>query len=163
MDRPPQRWAVWCAHLAVLSSLPSGIWRILVVLHVPLGLGPLERLGVNTLGGSLSLVFLTTVQEFFAFLTLGLVSRWGEVMPRWIPLLGGRTVRPWVAALAAGLGAVALTVLWTGSIVFARPTAAWYALPELGRTIITILYAPLLVWGPLLGVVTVAYVRRHRG
>ncbi|MGW3581096.1 hypothetical protein ACWDM8_07195 [Streptomyces rubiginosohelvolus] len=32
--------------------------------------------------------------ELIAILTIGLVRGWGEVAPAWIPLIGGRRVRP---------------------------------------------------------------------
>jgi hypothetical protein len=39
-------------------------------------------------------------------LTIGLVRPWGEVLPRWIPLVGGRTVPVRAAVTVAGLGTI---------------------------------------------------------
>lgn len=44
-----------------------------------------------------------------AALTLGLVMRWGEAYPCWIPRLGGRPVRPRTAIIPAAAVAVLLT------------------------------------------------------
>ncbi|MFI1680909.1 hypothetical protein [Streptomyces sp. NPDC020607] len=38
----------------------------------------------------------------------GLVREWGEVVPAWVPVLGGRRVRPLAAVVPALLGAAAL-------------------------------------------------------
>jgi hypothetical protein len=98
-----------------------------------------------------------------ALLALGLIRPWGEVVPGWIPILGGRRVPPLAAVIPAGLAAVLLTVVTvTGAAGWSRefdvagsPTgaAAW---------LMTAAYLPLLAWGPLLAVATFAYHRRRR-
>ncbi|WP_427891692.1 hypothetical protein ACQHIV_03820 [Kribbella sp. GL6] len=107
------------------------------------------------------MIGLCLLSEALALLTLGLVRPWGEVLPRWIPLLGERRVHPLAAAVPAGLGAVALTVLWT-------PMAFWWAIPHTdmtnrGKNLVGFVYLPLVAWGPLLGAITVAYFRRRTG
>lgn len=79
------RWAVLAAHAVPLVTLPSGLWRIAVVAGVPL----LPQ-AVQDWGEGLYIVMLSVVAECLALLTLGLVRPWGEVVPRWIPLIGGR-------------------------------------------------------------------------
>lgn len=98
--------------------------------------------------------------EGAALLTLGLVRPWGEVVPRWIPVLGGRRVPVAAAVVPAGLGVVFCLVAWT-------PFLAWWQLPHpdltpVGVTLIGILYLPLVAWGPLLGAVTYSYWLRRR-
>jgi hypothetical protein len=44
-----------------------------------------------------------------AFLTLGLVQRWGEVFPRWVPFLSGKRVPPAMAIVPASLVTVMVT------------------------------------------------------
>lgn len=34
---PPPRWAVRAAHVAAWSTVPSGVWRVALVLGVPVG------------------------------------------------------------------------------------------------------------------------------
>ncbi|TVT46420.1 MFS transporter [Amycolatopsis rhizosphaerae] len=87
--------------------------------------------------------------------TLGLVRPWGEIAPRWLPLIGGR--RP------ALLGAAMLCT-----------TVGWFAFSQaaslIGRVAQTtaqqvvpvVCYAPLLAWPPLLVATTVAYYRRRK-
>jgi hypothetical protein len=118
-------------------------------------------------------VGLSAASELLAFTAVGLVSTWGEVFPRWLPGLRGRRVPALAAAAPAGLGAAALTLLWTwtavslslGLRIDGRPQGAdaplgfgdWQGLVAVAA------YAPLLLWGPLLGAVTVSYwKRRHR-
>ncbi len=166
------RWAVRAVWLIQLSVLPSSLWRILVfTFHVPLWLG---EVGNGNLPAwfpiELYVVALSLVSELFAFAAFGLVCRWGEVWPRWVPFLKGRTIRPVVAVVPAALGALALTVMWTwtsGLALLGRnvqgephhdPGLTWET--WLGTTMLLV-YLPLLLWGPLLGALTVHYARRR--
>jgi hypothetical protein len=136
-----------------------------------LGSGP----GSSGLPGvplGLYVVLLSIVSELLAFTAVGLVSTWGEVVPRWIPVLRGRRVPTLAAVIPGALGAAALTLLWTwmavtmslGLRIDGRPQAAaapvsfgdWKGLVAVAA------YAPLLVWGPLLAAVTISYWRRRR-
>lgn len=75
-------------------------------------------------------------------------------------LIGGRRVPPLAAVIPAGLGAVAPTLLWTG--VFSNVGAIFdeYGLEGSVRMVVLAGYAPVLLWNPLLGAVTVSYARR---
>lgn len=158
---PPPRWAVRAAHAAALVTLPTGIWRLLLATGHPAGYTDAGYAAMGLTGwGAVYVVGLSVASEALALLTLGLVRPWGEVVPRWIPLLGGRPIHPLAAVVPAGVAAVALTVLWT-------PFVAWWAIPHpdmtaLGNTIVGFLYLPLVAWGPLLGAVTISYHRRRR-
>ncbi|WP_371502526.1 hypothetical protein [Kitasatospora sp. NBC_00374] len=157
---PTPRWAVRAAHIAALSALPAGIWRLLLTAGY---LGGYTEAGYEALGitgwSAFYVAGLSVATEALALLTIGLVRPWGEVLPRWIPLLGGRRVHPMAAVVPAALGAVGLTCIWT-------PFALWWAVPHpdmtaLGNTVVGFLYLPLVAWGPLLGAVTFAYHRRR--
>ncbi|WP_250573555.1 hypothetical protein [Nonomuraea sediminis] len=80
------RWAVLAAYATPLLVLPSGLWRIAgFILEVPLlEYGPTPP-GEGFDGGWAYILALSVVSEAAAFLTVGLVSQWGEVWPRWIP------------------------------------------------------------------------------
>lgn len=157
----PARWAVRAAHVIPLLTLPSGIWRLLLAdgHHAVYTDAGYKALG-TTGWGAVYVVALSLAGEALALLSLGLVRPWGETLPHRVPLLGGRRV-PWQAAVVpAGLGAVALTVLWSSF-------ALWWAIPHddmtpAGSVVAGFLYLPLVAWGPLLGAVTVSTYRRRR-
>ncbi|WTV65301.1 hypothetical protein OG753_01105 [Streptomyces sp. NBC_00029] len=156
----PPRWAVCAAHLTTWVVLPSGLWRIALVLGYPAGYSDVDFESFQTIGAKVWMLTLSVVCELAAFLTIGLVRPWGEVVPHWIPLIGGRRVRPVAAVVPAALGAVALTALWAF-------TPWWWTFPHddmtpTGSLVVGILYLPLFLWGPLLAAVTISYHRRHR-
>ena len=98
-------------------------------------------LGFAALGGSV--------------LTVGLISRWGEVFPRWLPVLRGRAVPAAVALVVAG----AITLAGRSII---QPVVTGDAnLGEAGAE--ALLIFPFPIWGPLLGAAAIAYYLRRRG
>ncbi|MFF3608569.1 hypothetical protein [Streptomyces sp. NPDC002463] len=151
------------------TVLPAGLWRLPAAFDSGIGIG--ERVYV---------VFLSLFSEAVAFTAIGLVARWGEVVPSWVPVLRGRRIPPAAVLVPAALGATALTLLWSvltlateimGTTIrgdalpadFPSRVGGWMAVSYY------VCYAPLALWGPLLGVLTVAYGRRrarserHRG
>lgn len=157
--RPPEtvpRWAVRAAHLIPLCTLPSGLWRVALVV------GLAGHRGRPRPWDSAVILSLSVVSEALALLALGLVRPWGEVVPDWIPLLGGRRIPTMAAVVPATLGACAVTVIWTFAAVNS-PNLANGAAGFHGPALWAIYgcYAPLLAWGPLLAAVTVAYHRRR--
>ncbi|WP_324607954.1 hypothetical protein [Streptomyces rimosus] len=166
---PPPRWAIRLAHLAALTPLPSSLWRIAAALGIPVGFTGDNALATVTFGSwfSLYMIALSLFADGLGLLALGLVRHWGEVFPRWIPLIGGRRVPTAVAVVPAGLGAIVLTAVgvmgvfgWNAPGNMGHPDApdgiAYWAM--------TICYLPLVAWGPLLAAVTGHYwLRRHRG
>jgi hypothetical protein len=106
-----------------------------------------------------------------AFAAVGLVATWGEVFPRWIPVLRGRIVPRAVAVVPAALGAMVLIsiTLWTAitlsfGLTVQGDEASFDVLTfqTWQGTLAIAAYSPLLAWGPLLAAVTVAYHRRRR-
>lgn len=171
------QWARFAALAIQLAVLPSSIWRIAAVaFHAPL----LDTAPGTDSSGNLPswlpieayVIMLSIVSEVLAFTAYGLIAVWGEVFPRWVPWLRARRVRTPVAVVPATTGAVALTVLWTMVVVTAvsghtiqgdplppeNPMAVtwhWRGIVLFGS------YAPLVLWGPLLGLLTIAYIRRR--
>ncbi|MFB4317827.1 hypothetical protein [Actinomadura sp. 21ATH] len=160
MSGPVPRWADWAAQATMWCALPSGIWRILFALGLPAGFtGSLDPQGEPELLAYV--VVLTVAAEAVAFLSLGLVRPWGEIWPRWVPVLRGRRIRPLAVVIPAALGSVALMVTWAklfNGFGTGDPEEAHGA----KLVIIYVCYAPLLAWGPLLAAVTVAYAVRRR-
>lgn len=159
---PASRWARRAAGLTVLTTLPSAIWRTSMALGVPVGAdGPYVTEHYGSLGwGTVYVIGLSLVLVGLASLTLGLVRPWGEIAPRWMPVIGGKRVRPLAAVIPAGAGAVALTLLWCAVFTGIDEIFSVYGLDGAERVVIFICYAPMLLWGPLLGAVTVSYAKR---
>lgn len=167
------------AALAIpLTVLPSSLWRIAVcTFHAPIMRGgagsALGGSGVPGLPLGLYVILLSIVSELLAFTAVGLVSSWGEVFPGWIPGVRGRRVPVLVAAGPATAGAAVLTALWTWAAISLSlglrldgrpsPVDAPLSLGDWKGLLAVAAYAPLLLWGPLLGAVTVSYWRRRRG
>ncbi|MWA11783.1 hypothetical protein [Streptomyces sp. BA2] len=151
------RWAVIAAHAVPLATLPSALWRVALVAGLPVADMPVEGWGEM-----LYVLGLSVVSECLALLTLGLVRGWGEVVPGWIPLLGGREVRPLAAVVPALLGAAGLFLI-TGWFVYAVYADLGPGVTDsaVRQAILVACYAPLLLWAPLLVAVTVAYYKRR--
>src|SRR5256885_1595768 len=85
---------------------------------------------------------LATMGAGGALLTLGLVQRWGEVYPRWIPYLRGKPVRPRTAIVPASLVAILIT---SAGLMYVR----WFLLGRFRLTSETWgLFLPRAVSGP---------------
>lgn len=172
------RWTRVAAHAVPFTVLPSGLWRIAAVtFRVPLAdVEGHDRAASR--GSALGLpagayvVILTVMSELLALLSVGLVARWGEVVPGWVPRLGGRRLPAKAVVVPAAAGALVLTVLWTAVAAssLAGVTIRGQRLPADNPlrgsgwrlAVFVAAYAPLLLWGPLLGALTVAYLRRRR-
>jgi hypothetical protein len=170
------RWARIAACAIPLTVFPASLWRISAfTFGAPIVRGDLgSAVGSSGRGVPLGLyvILLSVVSELLAFTAVGLVSRWGEVFPRWIPVLRGRRVPVLFAVVPAALGAAVLTLLWTwmavtmslGLRIDGRPQGAASPLSfgDWKGLVAVAAYAPLLLWGPLLGAVTISYWRRRR-
>ncbi|WP_433309135.1 hypothetical protein ACQP0U_19780 [Micromonospora sp. CA-269861] len=116
--RPVPRWTRRWAYVAVALPLvgwavPHGLW----VLGVPVGISERE---LNDIQRSLSTatgVAITLVPPLAGLLVLGLVQRWGQQFPRWVPGLHGRQVPRRLAVIPAGV--VALTLVTYGVLSIA--------------------------------------------
>lgn len=160
---PVPRWAVRIAHIIPLLTLPSGLWRVALAVGISAGVTQSAYDALTAGSGAVwYLLGLSVLSEALALLALGLVRPWGVVPPRWLPILGGRRMRPWAVVLTAGTGSAALIALWTPTVLsWWSNSAPRGGMTETGHVVIGLLYVPLIAWGPLLAVLTVAYHRRH--
>jgi hypothetical protein len=158
--RPVPRWAQVVAHLVPLTTLPSGLWRVAIAFGFSLGM--LDHGEPLHVGGweSVYLVCLSLTIEGLALLAFGLVRPWGERAPRRFPLIGGRPIPPRLVVAVAGTGALLVTFV---SLMFFLPrdSIADLEATDAGLTVAVACYLPLLLWGPLLAALTVAYYRRR--
>ncbi|MBB5785525.1 hypothetical protein [Jiangella mangrovi] len=170
---------VWTRRAALaipLVVLPSTIWRIVTVWFLPLP----DGMSTGDASGDLPTWFplevyvlvLSLVSEGLALLCVGLITRWGESWPRWVPVLRGRRIPVPVVLVPALLGATILTALWgwTGATFLLGRNVQGERLPgnaplqidSLDGVVAFVCYAPLVLWGPLLFAVALAYRRRRR-
>ena len=81
-------------------------------------------------------------------------------MPRRFPVIGGRHIAPRVMTVAATTGALLVTLI---ALMFFLPrdNISTMEATDTGLAVAVACYAPLLLWGPLLGALTIAYYRRR--
>ncbi|WP_242889653.1 hypothetical protein [Actinomadura litoris] len=105
---------------------------------------------------------LSILTEVAALAAIGLVSRWGEVFPSWVPMVGTRRVPPMLVIVPATIGGLVMTLVtvmglnWFGVIEGAQYENFWWE--ALAKTAIT----PIAAWGPILLALTAAYHVRRR-
>ena len=159
-NRPVARWARVVAPLVPLTTLPSGLWRIAIACGFSLGMldhgEPIDIQGWE----SVYLICLSLTIEGLALLAFGLVRPWGEYVPRRFPGIGGRRVPPRLVVAVAGTGTLLVTFI---ALMFFIPGDSIADLEgtDAGRVVAVACYLPLLLWGPLLGALTIAYHRRR--
>lgn len=163
-EHPVPRWAYRLAHVIPLLTLPSGLWRLGLVAGSSMGM--LDDYGrparLESVWQGVYIVCLTLFSEAVALTAFGMVKGWGEVVPRWIPWLGGRRVAPYAAIVPATLGALSLIAIWTYGFrdVFSGDFIPFSS--NAAAALMISCYAPLQLWGPALLVLTWAYWRRRR-
>ena len=147
--------------VAVAMAVPIGyaITRLGWLLGVPVGISEefLARISqITPIGaglGSLALIG--------AVLTLGLVQRWGEVWPRWVPVLRGRPIPPRgpaYAALAVAVPIAAAGLMYIRKMIAGVQIGPPGAESELGAWLPEMLW-PL--WAAALAVAALAYLLRR--
>lgn len=159
------RWGRWAVYVAATIPVLYAVTRLAWALGLPLGISEellrdLQESGMWVVGAALATMGLAG-----SILTLGLVQRWGEVFPRWIPGLAGKRVPPALAIVPPSLVSVLVT---TAGLMFIRLQLAG-ALDEVfafGSELQWAAIAPELlwpVWGAALSAATFAYYYRRRG
>jgi hypothetical protein len=163
--QPVSRWMKAAAYAVPLCVLPSALWRLWALAEGP----PPGCRHVMRAWEAYHVTGLSVVSFGAALLTIGLVRRWGEVVPGWIPLVGGRTVPVRAAVTAASVGATLIFGVYAYALL--NPILHFMVAPDIpgcpsplngpGAWVAVASYAPLLAWGPLLVVDIVVYYRRR--
>lgn len=155
-----ERWGKWATYTAVFLPLIYSLTRWAWAFNIPLGVSRkfLIEEARDTPNIWLFGAALGTVGAIGAVLTLGLISRWGEIFPRWFPFISGKRVPPAMAIIPATFISI---VVFISGVMYNR---LWIkgAFPE--GNIAT--YAPELtwpIWGLALGLATFAYHLRRKG
>ncbi|MET9317822.1 hypothetical protein ABZX12_38875 [Kribbella sp. NPDC003505] len=148
-----RRWGRVATLAAAACPLPYACLRLLWLTPWPLDLrADMDRPEIRMQGAFLGVAALVGCT-----LTLGLISRWGEVFPRRLPFVGGRTVPPALAVVPGSLVAAAATMAGPGLLLSSLESDGGIA-----SLALTVLIFPFPVWGPLLGAAVFAYHLRRR-
>jgi hypothetical protein len=157
------RWGRVAAYASMVVPVIYAVTRYAWALGIPVGMTDEywrqgQQAGLWTSGLSLA-----TFGLGGAVLTLGLVQRWGEAFPHWIPGLAGHRVPIGLAVIPASIVSVLLIVggitIWAG---YARVAEGAVATGQDAMLVVgpTLLF-PL--WGAALAVATLGYYFRRRG
>jgi hypothetical protein len=166
MTRSSRRWRTAIFWIAVLVPVPYGSSRLLWAAGVPIGIDEAFLRELHSPGwGSLGLVALALLSEGTAVFTRVFLAPDGvRVVPAWVPVAGGRRIRPWlvVAPLLAPIAILALANAFTVGLVvddgFTMPAGndglpAWSFWGQL---------AIFWIWGASLTAATFLYWRETR-
>jgi hypothetical protein len=145
------RWGRAAVVVAVVCALPYGLHRLTWLTRWPMGMDAAALAAQPEMRLHGLLLGLAALAG--AVLTSGLVARWGEVWPRWVPVVRGRRVPVAAAAVPGALVAALFTVAALPMALMSIHTGQLWGL----------LVFPFPVWGPALGLAVLGYVLRRRG
>ncbi|MFC4020347.1 hypothetical protein ACFOW4_20715 [Micromonospora sp. GCM10011542] len=157
VPRWTRRWAYTAVALPMIGwAVPHGLW----MLGVPLGISQRQLDDIHHNLSTWTGVAITLVPSLTGLLVLGLIHRWGQQFPRWVPGLRGRPVPRLLAVIPAGMVALALVTYGVLSVaVFGRQVLTgdtpWSEVREGWAVAATLLV--FLSWGVALGVTTAGY------
>ena len=176
--RPPQmswwttrsgarRWGLIATIIAVISPIPYAVTRYMLLLGIPadgisrelIEQGEAQTPGIWVFGAGLA-----TFGVLGAVLTLGLIQRWGERWPFWVPIVRGRPINPLVAIIPAGF----VSLLWPGSSLMLVRVNLQKTIADSGAAspdIAHLVLSPMnlwIFWGFALAGATMAYWLRRR-
>ncbi|MFJ9691712.1 hypothetical protein [Kitasatospora sp. NPDC101183] len=163
-ENPVPVWALRLAKALPFVVLPHCLWRLPFAFDFEMGLVDQSGHGPMPWWATPYVFGLSLLTEAVALLTLGLVSGWGEVFPRWVPFLRGRRVPPLAAVVPAVLGGLVLVGLFGGI-----PLAWFGVIGDLGFSngwwdaLCRICTGPATLWGPITLALAFAYYRRRNG
>ena len=157
LENPP--WLTAAAWGAFLSTVPSAVWRVLMIAGLVPGTEALRafELEGDPAAGTAYVLALSAVQLTAGALSLGLIAPWGERIGRWwLPVW-----LPVVLAVSGGVAVTAIFDVWMlGALTSGvRPDAGLvHGVP---LAIMVAAYAPIFGWGPLVLVSALGYWRRR--
>ena len=167
--RPPERWARVACWTAFISALLPVAWRIRILSGADLGFSQADFFRSNA-SATAYVLGLEAIQVLAGTLCLGLIYPWGERVPQWCPLLGGRQIPTFLPLVLGGIGNALLYRISATLII--RFGSIWLGLAD-GSTpadgmngwqvaILVAAYAPmLLLWAPALTIGLIGYWRRR--
>ncbi|GGO47159.1 hypothetical protein [Streptomyces lasiicapitis] len=156
-------WAERTARLIPLIGLPVCLWRLPIGVDFMMGMDasptPWNR------WASVSYVLaLSLLSEAFALLCRGLVRPWGETVPGWVPMLGGRRIPPFAVIVPGTLGGLLFTALLVDWVLCTFHVAGFSDVPYTNvwwQLLASTVSGLIALWGPLVLALTYAYYQRR--
>ncbi len=157
------RWGRIAVYIAMIPPIVYAFTRYAWALGIPLGMTAEHLKQGQQSGMWVSGLFLANVGLLGAVLMLGLVQRWGEVFPRWVPGLGGRRVPMALAVVPASIMSVLFLV--GGINILSAYSQMANAAVATGDNIWVMVSPTFLftIWGAALALGTLGYYYRQRG
>ncbi|AZM57421.1 hypothetical protein DMA15_02830 [Streptomyces sp. WAC 01529] len=162
-ERPVPLWAERVVRLIPLIGLPVCLWRLPIGFDFMMGIDGSPMTWGRWANVSYVLA-LSLLSETFALLCRGFVRPWGEVVPGWVPMFGGKRVPPFMVIVPGTLGGLLFTALlvdWTlctfhlAGFSDGPYTNVWWQI--LASTVSGL----IALWGPLVLALTYAYYQRR--
>ncbi|MEV0644363.1 NYN domain-containing protein [Phytomonospora sp. NPDC050363] len=149
------RWGRWAVWIALAATIPYDLTRLAWYFGYPLGITPEFLTDMQNTPGMLEMgLALGVASGIGSVLSHGLVARWGEVWPRWVPFKAGRRIHPATVIIPAATVSIALV---PGGMMGFHQLTSWETWGVVGPVL---LWA---VWGLALGAATLGYHLRRRG
>ncbi len=164
------RWGRIAVYVAMAVPIFYALTRYAWAVGIPLGMSEVYWRNGQQQGIWVAGLFLANFGLVGAVLMLGLVQRWGEVCPRWMITLAGRSVPIALAVVPASIVSVLIFVggigIWSslGQMTDALKSIGTGSMGLAGDLIFQL--GPTLlfpVWGVALAVATLGYYFRRRG
>lgn len=154
-ERPPQSWARAAAWGVLACAVPSSLWRLLMIVGLMPGTGELRELYSDEVG---YVVGLSIAEVTAAVLVVGLVRPCGE-------RFAGIAIHRWVPVVLGTLGGLAMTWLFSvqlfiGILLGGRPDQG--TVTGIHFVVMLVVYAPMVLFGPLTLVAVAGYAQRRR-
>ncbi|SHN74240.1 hypothetical protein [Cryptosporangium aurantiacum] len=159
--RPVPRWARITAYTAAVLpwigwAVPHALW----LLGVPFGISSAMVDDIDAELSSTAGIAITAIPPLAGLLVLGLAQRWGQIVPEWVPHLGGRAVPRLLALVPAGTVAAALVaygLLSTAALIAALADGSSSGADVLSGWAATGTLVVFVAWGGTLGATAVGY------
>lgn len=155
--------------LCLLLPLPSVLWRLLMLAGVDVGFAEAPLFRADR-GLTLYVLALDAVEILVGIACLGLIRPWGEVAPRFAPVVGGRTIPRWLPLAIGGTGFALMLLIWAAMAAQFIPswlgwTHGWtpdHSMDGPHRGFLLLCYIPFALWPAAIGVALAGYWLRRR-
>lgn len=123
----------------------------------------------DSLTNTLYVIGLDALQVLVAAVCFGLIRPWGEIVPRWVPWVGGTRIHRLIPTV---IGTAGVIVLWVILLQLAVAFGlSWWGItdgwtPDRGmsggeRALLVVAYVPFFIWPAAVSAAIVGYWKRR--